>query len=242
MLSFLTTMTIDQALRKRLIFTADDYGIRNTAEPILALAKAGKLDRVAVMTKYVSKEAALALVETGVKIDIHLELIALMGRGEELESGVFHRGGAFLQSWFSGSLTRQSVEEEWRSQIERFKELFGRLPDGLNSHEHVHFFPFFFQVFQQLAVEYRIFIVRYGTRGILWRESFSLIGWILSLLRCITHRATNKNVLMSSNWLIGLDWLSHHEKLIDHLPESGTVEIVVHPERPEERAFIEQYC
>lgn len=235
-------MTMDQALRKRLIFTADDYGIRNTAEPILALARARKLDRVAVMTKYVTKEAALALIETGVKIDIHLELITLMGRGEELESGVFYRGGAFLKAWFLGNITRQSVEAEWRSQIERFKELFGKLPDGLNSHEHVHFFPFFFQTFQQLACEYQIHIVRYGTRGILWRESFSLIGWILSVLRFMNHRVTKKSTLVSSNWLIGLDWFSHHEKLFDHLPESGTVEIVVHPERPEERAFVEQYC
>lgn len=234
-------MTIDQSLRKRLIFTADDYGIRNTAEPILALVRAGKLDRVAVMTKYVTQEAASALVKTGVKIDIHLELIALMGRGEELESGVFHRGGVFLKAWFLGNLTRQSVEEEWRSQIERFKVLFGRLPDGLNSHEHVHFFPFFFQVFQQLALEYEVRTIRFATRGILWRESRSLIGWVLAILRFLLRRGARRSGLLSSNWLIGLDWLSHHEMLFSSLPMSGTIEVVVHPERSGEKVFIEQY-
>ncbi|PIW93776.1 MAG: hypothetical protein COZ86_04470, partial [Candidatus Moranbacteria bacterium CG_4_8_14_3_um_filter_41_13] len=58
-----------EEIRRKFVVTADDYGIRKTAEPILHLAKKGKLDRVAVMIRYVSKEEAEALLKTGVKID-----------------------------------------------------------------------------------------------------------------------------------------------------------------------------
>ena len=72
-------------MRKELIIVADDYGIRGASAPILRLAREGIVDRVAVLAHFVSAEDVLALKETGVSIDIHLELIsAKVKRAAEL--------------------------------------------------------------------------------------------------------------------------------------------------------------
>lgn len=136
--------TISILDRKRFILSADDYGLRDAAAPILRLAHAGLLDRVAVMVDRVSQEEADALAKTAVAIDIHLELTRLVGTGEKVEDGIIMRGASFLVRLLSGHLSSRAVGGEWERQLRRFEELFGRKPDGWNVHEHYHYFPFFF--------------------------------------------------------------------------------------------------
>lgn len=237
--SFSNAMTT--GIRERFIVTADDYGIRQTAESILRLAREGKIDRVSVLIHYVSREQARSLIATGIKIDLHLELVSLLKRGEKMRENTLIRGINFAWRYLSGRVTARKVEQEWRYQIEHFRGLFGRLPDGLNSHEYVHHFPVFFKPFLKLAAEYHIGYVRFGKKGMLMDLHGALVGRILSILWKYTHRMYAKAPIPTSDYLVSLDWLAtDFEIFTQHLP-SGTIELVVHPEREEEYRTLLDY-
>ncbi len=237
-------MHISERAKARLILSADDYGIRDTVRRILPLAESGQLQRVAVMVNYCSPEAAEKLAATGVKIDIHLDLITLMGRGAEPGHSTLRRGLHFAARRFLGHISADAVASEWRAQIQRFQILFGRAPDGLNSHEHIHFFPGFFRVFLALAQEYRVPYVRFGRRGMLLRLHHSAIGHILNQLARTDRRAYLAAGLATSSYLVSLDWVHGKDRFfraLESLPVEETVELVVHPERPPELAFIQRH-
>ncbi len=226
--------------RARFIVTADDYGIRQTAEPILRLVHEGKVDRVAVLIHYVSLDQAKALLASGVKIDLHLELIGVLKSGDKVHESAFLRGINFFMRYMTGLLTNKQVEIEWRDQISRFRELFGRLPDGLNSHEHLHFFPAFSRIFVALIKEYGIGYARFSTKGMLLAQDFTLIGKILHFLWPYTARLYRGQTFETSDYLVSLDWLSDFDAFSRELP-TGTVELVVHLEREEDYRTLLEY-
>lgn len=237
-------MHISDRAKARLVRSADDYGIRDTVRRILPLAKERKLDRVAVMTHYCTPADAAALLATGVKLDIHLDLIELMGRGAETGHGTLRRGAHFAVRRFLGYIPAVAVEREWRSQIVRFHELFGRYPDGLNSHEHVHFFPSFFLVIVSLAHEFRVPYVRFGTRGMLLSLHHTAIGHILNRLARTNHRRFARAGLATSTYLVSLDWVHGKERFfhaLEMLSDEETVELVIHPERNREFDFLQHH-
>lgn len=228
-------------IREHFIITADDYGIRQTAEPILRLVHEGKVDRVAVLIHYVSREQAEALLASGVKIDLHLELIGILKSGDKVRESALFRGMNFFMRYITGLLTTRQVEAEWRDQIQRFETLFGRFPDGLNSHEHLHFFPVFSRVFLDLAKEYRVQYVRFSRQGMLLSEDFTLIGKVLGLLWKRTAHLYQSLPFATSDYLVSLDWISDFDSFAKQVP-SGTVELVVHLEREEDyRIMLEQF-
>lgn len=237
-------MHISDRAKARLVRSADDYGIRDTVRYILPLAKAGKLDRVAVMVRYCTPADAAALLETDVKIDIHLDLIELMGRGTESGRSTVRRGLHFVARHVLGSFPAVIVEAEWRSQIDLFHELFGRYPDGLNSHEHIHFFPHFFRIIVLLANEFRVPYLRFGGRGMLLSFHHSAIGHILHQLARIDHHRFLRANLSTSTYLVSLDWVRGKERFfhaLEALSEEESVELVVHPEREWEFNFIQHH-
>lgn len=227
-------------LRDVLIVTADDYGIRQTTEPILRLVRAGKIDRVAVLIRYVSPEQAVALKATGVKIDLHLELIGLLKSGEQVSESALLRGINFLFRFTLGLVTVKKVKAEWQDQIRRFEEVFGCLPDGLNSHEHLHFFPPFFTVFLGLAQQYTVSYIRFGSNGMLTGLHRSLIGKLLFLFWQQTRGLYSKTNLTTSDYLVSLDWLDDVVSFGEQLP-AGSVELVVHPEREKDYHTVLKY-
>lgn len=229
-----------ESIRERFIVTADDYGIRQTAEPILRLVHEGKVDRVAVLIHYVSSEQAEALKETGVKIDLHLELIGLLKSGEKVHESPVVRGINFAWRYLTGQVTAKKVEQEWREQIERFRGIFGRLPDGLNSHEHLHYFTAFFSVFLRLAEEYHVSYIRFGKKGTLTGMHGALIGRIIAFLWKRTHTRYDKTVLATSDYLVSLDWLADFKAFHAELPR-GSIELVVHLEREEDYRTLLEY-
>ncbi len=233
-------MQFTQAHRERLIVTADDYGIRETVEPILRLARLGKLDRVAVMSRYVTETAAKALLETGVRIDLHLELIELLGRGHAPGESSGRRLIAFLACCLRGGLRRESVRAEWERQLVLFYERFGRWPDGLNSHEHVHYFPPFFPVVLDLARAHGIPFVRLGRFGVVAPARQALAGSIIHWLGRFAVRLlpVRETAIRTSDYLADPNWTRDADLLAARFPQTGTVELVVHPEHPAEMARI----
>lgn len=229
-------MTISS--KNNIIVSADDFGIRDVAASILPLAQAGKLDRVSVLVNYVkSKDEAAALVATGVKIDLHLELIELIKSGENPEESAWFRAINFVVRYVLGRVPQDTVERMWTDQITLFKELFGRYPDGLNSHEHIHYFPRFFRLAVALGKRYRIPFIRFGRKGILSQPGSSVSGMLSMLWKWNVFRDADISLASSesSDFFVSYDWIRDLDVFLENLPE-GDVEIVFHPERAVEYA------
>ena len=139
-----------------LIISADDFGVSEKAnQAILELAREKKIDRVSVITGgKISKKEVKELLESGVKIDIHLCLL------NETQGGVVKRVAIFLLDFLTGWYSSGKVKIIWKKQIEEFKTIFGRYPDGINSHEHIHFFPPLFKTALKIKEEFKISYIR----------------------------------------------------------------------------------
>lgn len=122
-------------------------------------------------------------------------------------------------------------------QLQKFYEIFGKNPDGINSHQHIHFFPNYFGVIIQLAQKNNISFVRFGKKGLI--KSRCGIYRILYQLRKINAKKFTASSLQSSDYMFSFDWSKDIEKTLAQLPD-GTTELVCHPERPEEFKFIQK--
>lgn len=221
--------------RKSLIISADDFGVSQKAnDAILSLANQGKLDRVAIMIGgSISSEDIKVLVNLGIKLDIHLHLFNnnhFSRREKEPSRGAMGRILYFLFNYLSGRCSGKKVAKIWEKQILDFKEMFGRYPDGLNSHEHIHFFPPFFRITRELSEELSIPHIRLGRKGI---RSGNSINLILGILRKYNFWLSSQAFLTSEH-TVGFDWLKNPD-LQKIAP--GT-ELVFHPERDEEYDYI----
>lgn len=226
--------------RARLIISADDFGISPRANRnILYLITLGKINRVGVMTRgIITPKEIEQLNRSGVKIDIHLDVLHEFDQQRKNRKSTGARCFEFLGKILTGELSKAAVEKDWREQIEIFKQMFGRGPDGISSHEHVHFFPPFFKIALKLQEEYHIPYIRFGEST--GRRYDSAIAFILRVLRRINMRACRKATCVSSTTLISLDWLVDMDKFLDNPPE-GTVEIACHPEVAEDFVKIKKY-
>jgi len=192
-------MTSEPFDREKIIVTADDYGIRETAGPILQLVRTGKVDRVAVLVNYVSDDEARELLATDVKIDLHLELIRLVRSGEKVK-------------------------------------------DGLNSHEHLHYFPHYFPVFLSLAREYGIPYVRFGRARVDPEFARALAARILDIFWRMDRKRLPDGDPGTSGRFVSYDWLEDADDIPRLLASGDTpVELAFHPERKEEYVVIERF-
>lgn len=142
----------DRSLRP-IWLCADDYGIsRSVNQAIRDLIARGRLNSTSVMVVAPSLDrseaASLNMLNAGtrrVAIGLHM---TLTGPFQPTSSG-FHptRGGSFLrmpEMLARGSLRllrRQRLALEIASQLKAFVALFGRTPDFIDGHQHVHLFP-----------------------------------------------------------------------------------------------------
>ena len=238
-----------------LIISADDFGVSEIANRnILALAHEKKIDRTAVMMGgKISPVEAQELLATGIKLDIHLHLLDkdfFVTREKEAGQGVVRRGTLFLMDVTSGRFSPAKVKFIWKKQIEDFHALFGKYPDGINSHEHMHFFPPFFRVALSLKEKFGIAFLRLGKWEYKTGQKSSLAAVILDNLRKINARVNHifvtpphiakdvPYVLNTSDFLVSFDWIKDYDKFFEQLPDPGQTELVFHPERPEEFEFL----
>jgi predicted glycoside hydrolase/deacetylase ChbG (UPF0249 family) len=229
-----------QSHRQRLIVTADDFGIsqrnnRNT----LYLISLGKINRVAVMTSgEISQKEVSELVHSGVKIDIHLDILHELGDKRKERHGVLLRVSDFLGKILLGKISTKKVHQDWENQIEKFREIFGKNPDGINSHEHVHFFPPFFNVAMKLQDKYNIPYIRFGDSNSLRHNN--LVSHILHYLRKINMHTCVEHSCVSSGSFVSIDWISNFDEFLDNLP-NGTIEIACHPELAKDFVEVKKY-
>ncbi len=211
--------------RKNLIITADDFGASEKAnQRILELAKLGKIDRVAVMADGVFSQSDISnLLNSGIKLDVHLDLF---GGINEQGKSVAIRLVKFMLGWISSKGRSKNVAIDWERQIEKFKTILGKYPDGINSHQHIHFFPPYFKITLKLAKKYNIPYFRYG--NFLIAEKFSPVFWMLRFLRIFIKNSFASSGLKTSQYLVSFEWIKNPENF---LKNKENVELVCHPEK-----------
>lgn len=236
-----------------LIISADDFGISEKAnQAILRLAQEKKIDRVSVMIGgKISKDEVKELLESGVKIDIHLHLLEknfFDKREKESEDGTVKRIAIFLLDFLTGWYGSAKVKIIWKKQIEEFKTIFGRYPDGINSHEHIHFFPPLFKTALRIKEEFKISYIRLGK--LKRKGKFGKVAFILDKLRLMNFR---RNLIFftplgiarsypfelnTSDFLVSFDWIKNLEEFFENIIEKTQTELVFHPERKNEYEFL----
>jgi len=230
-------MEIPVSNRAKLILAADDFGLdRKTNERILELVLLGKIDRVAIMTRgKMTEEEIEELRRSGVHLDIHLDISRVMHDTYKPRNGVFLRILEFVFKYIFGITKTSSVHMSWMDQIEDFHKKFGKYPDGLNSHEHVHFFPRYFHVARILQEHYSIPYMRFGNTDLL--EHKNPVAKVLHILHKINKRSGHAQYVVSSDFLVSFDWIKDIKGFLANMPQ-GTIEVVCHPRRDEEYAAL----
>ena len=140
--------------KKTAIFTlcADDFGLKKSVnDGVIDLVRNGRLNAVSCMSGGDSFEAgvgpllnAASDAEQDVKIGLHLtlsEYAPLASMPKLAPQGVFPTINQTLISSHLGRLDRNEITREIEAQIERFREIVGRLPDFVDGHQHVHLMP-----------------------------------------------------------------------------------------------------
>lgn len=217
-------------MKSELIISADDFGLRPEANRrILSLLREGCLDRVAVMTDgTVSRDEVSELVRSGAALDIHLDFDTSASAKKEVAEGVCKRGMFFVLGWLSGRMRPSVIRREWERQIDAFEVMFGRVPDGLNSHEYLHLFPPYFSVAVDLAIRRGIPYIRFGSVGL--AEGGNPVSMILRTLHLLDRRRFADSGLRSSTFMTSLDWASDPDTAVF----DADTELVAHPERERE--------
>jgi chitin disaccharide deacetylase len=231
---------MNETARKKIIITADDFGRSELAnKKILELALSKKIDRVSVMSKGIfSQDDTFALLHSGAKLDAHLNITEKFNGLHKLNEGIAKPVVLFLIKYVGGKISAGKVRQEWESQIENFKKIFGKYPDGISSHQHVHYYPSYFKIVLELSEKFSIPFLRFGKRGFLGK--ITGIKHILSILRNFDIKYFRKSNLETSDYLVSLDWIKNFDRFLKKLPD-GTVEITFHPERKEEFDIIDKY-
>jgi predicted glycoside hydrolase/deacetylase ChbG (UPF0249 family) len=138
---------------RRIWLCADDYGMApGINRAIRSLIARGRLNATSVMTAARhaggGEAAELAALNAGGRralLGLHVTLTApfkpLTPGFAPLRAGAFPTHTAMLQLGLRRRLDRDALAREIAAQIERFAALFGRTPDYLDGHQHVHLFP-----------------------------------------------------------------------------------------------------
>jgi predicted glycoside hydrolase/deacetylase ChbG (UPF0249 family) len=227
-------------LDRKIIVSADDFGQSSKANAnILELLSLKKLQRISIMIDgNFSPEEIRLLINSHVKIDLHLDLFNLLENSwnKRIKAGAFSRLLNFFKDYLSEKISVLRVASNWTRQLEKFRTIFGKYPDGLNSHEHIHFFPPYFKLILALAEKSKITYLRFGKKDFV--KITNVVSFIIFCLRKINRQYFKDSGLNSADFLISLDWLKKNgwEKSNNLL--RGTTELIVHPEREAELFLI----
>jgi chitin disaccharide deacetylase len=137
---------------RSLVVTADDFGIGPaTSQAILDLAERGLVTSTVLLVNSPHAEAAVQQWrKAGQRLELGWHPCLTLDRPvlpvERVPSlvqadGRFWPLGAFLRRLFFGQARAAEIKAELAAQLQRFRELAGRLPSVVNSHHHVQVFP-----------------------------------------------------------------------------------------------------
>jgi hypothetical protein len=233
---------------RRIWLCADDYGIAagvNTA--IRDLVVRGRLNAVSVMVVapsfHRSEAQALDVLNSGanrVAIGLHLTLTApfrpLGNDYAPLREGAFLPLGTTLMRGFLHRLRDSALAAEVAAQLRMFVHTFGRVPDFIDGHQHVHLFPQVREAVLKVAKESAPNAwLRQCGRAVARRLSFAdRKAWLLDILsqdfqqRALAHGIrTNSAFAGAYEFREDTDFAALFEGFLEALPEGSL--IMCHP-------------
>jgi predicted glycoside hydrolase/deacetylase ChbG (UPF0249 family) len=137
---------------RRIILCADDYGLSpGVNKAILELISRGRINATSVMTvaPAFDRASTTALQDAAhgrnCRIGLHLTLTApfrpLTMHFRPLRSDTFLPLSQLLKASLLRRLDREMLRAEISAQLTAFEQMFGRLPDYVDGHQHAHAFP-----------------------------------------------------------------------------------------------------
>jgi predicted glycoside hydrolase/deacetylase ChbG (UPF0249 family) len=150
---------------RKIWLCADDYGIApGVNSAIRKLIQRGRLNATSIMTAAHHLDGDevtdLTLLNAGRKralLGLHVTLSApfkpLTRDFAPLQRGAFPSNLQMLQLGMRRKLEHGALLREITAQIERYIQIFGRAPDYLDGHQHVHLFPVVREAFLQAVQE-----------------------------------------------------------------------------------------
>lgn len=233
---------------RKIIVSVDDFGISQKAtQNILKLIDQKKIDRVEVMmSKNITPGDVQKLLASGAALDIHLHLVKdkldwWQTNPREINSGIAKRMVFFIFNFFFGKGIPRKAQAEWERQINDFEKIFGKKPDGISSHEHIHFFSPYFRIVTRLARKHSISYIRWGKYSAEKIEKESKIAHILGCLKKGNKSVFENSRLDSSDFMVSLNWIGNFDQFLNSLPTEKTIDIVFHPEIESEYKIILEF-
>ncbi|QCK85994.1 ChbG/HpnK family deacetylase [Phreatobacter aquaticus] len=131
---------------KRLILCADDYALApGVSRAIRELAGTGRLNATSVMTPGPDlgpeAEALTAIAPPGFEIGLHVTLTGGLSPLTRPALPHYFGLGGLMARCFARRIKASVIEDEVEAQFQAFLEAFGRAPDFVDGHQHVHLLP-----------------------------------------------------------------------------------------------------
>lgn len=165
---------------KRVIFCADDFGMSNAVDTgIIRLAKQGRLSAASCLTEGPTFCAgAPDLAQTGIQLGLHLNFTEALPSHSaspqpDKSQQLYLPLSVLIRRAYLRQLDRGIVAKQVGRQLDRFEAAFGRAPDFVDGHQHIHQLPVIRDVLLDTLKQ------RYGHGGLPWlrnTRSISLVG------------------------------------------------------------------
>ena len=238
----------DVSAPRRIRLCADDYGISAAVNAAIRdLVVRGRLNAVSVMVVapsfHRSEAHALSVLNSGAiraAIGLHLTLTTpfrpLNNDYRPLREGAFLPLGATLVRGVLHRLDDAALAAEVAAQLRMFVHTFGRAPDFIDGHQHVHLFPQVREAVLKVAKESAPNAwLRQCARAVPRRLRLAeRKAWLLDILsQDFQHRAlelgirTNPAFAGAYEFRPDADFASLFESFLDGLPDGGL--IMCHP-------------
>ena len=232
---------------KRLIITADDFGLCHEVNQAVARAyQQGVLTCASLMVSGESFDEAAAIARENPKLGVGLHLVLVEGRSvltpDEIPDLVDRQGRFSNNLWQAGTRyffkrgIRDQIRRECEAQIQKF-ETIGVTFDHLNAHNHFHLHPTVASIVVALARKYEIPAMR-----VPYAPFFGPLTWSLK-------KRLRMSGVLYNDALFGLEESGRFDEAtwlqaLDSLPE-GVTEMYTHPataKSPILNATMPDYC
>jgi len=153
----------------QVIFHGDDFGLTSGVnEGVIQAFQNGVLASTSIIASGQAVNEAIGLAHAHPDLDVGIHLVlsdekSLLKKSSlscsQLSDGRFPSRQRLLLNLLKRQTTVQQAEKEWRAQIEKI--LFAGIPvSHLDSHQHVHLYPYLFSLTVRLGIEYNIPFIR----------------------------------------------------------------------------------
>jgi len=241
--------TADTGAMRRIILCADDYGISPAVSAAIRdLIMRGRLNATSVMVAAPSfnrsEAAALSVLASGKRAAIGLHLTLTAPFKPLSENYRAHHGEGFLpleqtmRRAYARGFRRPPLIDEVGAQVQAFIRAFGRPPDFIDGHQHVHLFPGIRHAALDVtrAQAPQAWIRQCGRALPLKRRFADRKGLVLDVMSLQFRQAaarrgvrTNRAFAGTYDFVPEADFAALFPAFLEHLPDGGLV--MCHPGR-----------